>query len=128
MALAPELGEAWLARGTYRWRVLNDPAAALQAYREAEKRLPNSALVNEYMAYAERRLSRWREAEAHLTSAIELDPRNARLWTRPCERHTLAVRTSGRGTRSTTIGPWKSHPTMSSLSRSRLSNTNKKGD
>ena len=81
IALAPELGEAWLAQGTYRSRVLNDPAAALQAYREAEKRLPNSALVNEYMAYAERRLGHWREAEAHLTRAIELDPRNARLWT-----------------------------------------------
>ena len=81
IALAPELGEAWLAQGTYRSRVLNDPAAALQAYHEAEKRLPNSALVNEYMAYAERRLGRWREAEAHLARAIELDPRNARLWT-----------------------------------------------
>jgi len=81
IAGAPELGEAWLAQGTYRSRVLNDPAAALQAYREAEKRLPNSALVNEYMAYAERRLGRWREADAHLARAIELDPRNARLWT-----------------------------------------------
>jgi serine/threonine protein kinase/cytochrome c-type biogenesis protein CcmH/NrfG len=81
IAVAPELGEAWLAQGAYRSRVLNDPAAALQAYREAEKRLPNSALVNEYMAYAERRLGRWREAEAHLARAIELDPRNARLWT-----------------------------------------------
>ena len=81
IALAPELGEAWLAQGTYRSRVLNDPTAALQAYREAEKRLPNSALVNEYMAYAERRLGRWREAEDHLARAIELDPRNARLWT-----------------------------------------------
>ena len=81
IALAPELGEAWLAQGTYRWRVLNDPGAALQAYREAEKRLPNSALVSEYMAYAERRLARWREAEVHLNRAIDLDPRNDRLWT-----------------------------------------------
>jgi serine/threonine protein kinase len=81
IAEAPELGEAWLAQGAHRSRVLNDPAAALQAYREAEKRLPNNALVNEYMAYAERRLGRWREADAHLARAIELDPRNARLWT-----------------------------------------------
>jgi tetratricopeptide (TPR) repeat protein len=81
MSLAPELGEAWLAQGTYRSRVLNDPAKAVEAYREAQKRLPNSALVNEYMAYAERRLGDWREAEAHLTRATELDPRNARLWT-----------------------------------------------
>ena len=82
MALAPQLGEAWLARGTYRTRVLNDPLGAVEAYREAEKRLPNSALIYEYMAYAERRLSRWRDAEAHLIKATELDPRNTRLWTR----------------------------------------------
>jgi serine/threonine protein kinase/Tfp pilus assembly protein PilF len=82
MTLAPQLGEAWLARGTYRTRVLNDPLGAVEAYREAEKRLPNSALIYEYMAYAERRLSRWRDAEAHLTRATELDPRNTRLWTR----------------------------------------------
>ena len=81
MSLAPELGEVWLAQGTYRSRVLNDPAKAVAAYREAQKRLPNSALVNEYMAYAERRLGGWREAEVHLTRATELDPRNARLWT-----------------------------------------------
>ena len=29
MSLAPELGEAWLAQGTYRSRVLNDPAKAV---------------------------------------------------------------------------------------------------
>ena len=81
MSLAPELGEAWLAQGAYRSRVLNDPAQAVEAYSEAQKRLPNSALVNEYMAYAERRLGHWREAEAHLTRATELDPRNTRLWT-----------------------------------------------
>jgi serine/threonine protein kinase/Flp pilus assembly protein TadD len=80
LALAPQLGEAWLAQGSYRTRVLNDPVGAVEAYREAEKRLPNSALVYEYMAYAERRLNRWRDAEAHLVRATELDPRNIRLW------------------------------------------------
>ena len=45
LALAPELGEAWLAQGTYRCRVCTILRRALQAYREAEKRLPNSALV-----------------------------------------------------------------------------------
>ena len=82
IALAPELGEAWLAQGTYRYRVSHDLPGALQAYREAEKRLPNSALVNEYMVYVERRLGYWREAEAHLARATELDPRNFRLWVR----------------------------------------------
>ena len=71
-----------MAQGSYRTRVLNNPSAAVEAYREAEKRLPNSALVYEYMAYAERRLSRWRDAEAHLRKATELDPRNTRIWTR----------------------------------------------
>ena len=82
IALAPELGEAWLAQGTYRYRVSHDLPGALEAYREAEKRLPNSALVNEYMVYVERRLGHWREAEAHLRRALELDPRNFRLWAR----------------------------------------------
>jgi TolB-like protein/Tfp pilus assembly protein PilF len=81
ISIGPELGEAWLAQGTYRSRVLNDPRKAVEAYREAEKRLPNSALVHEYTAYAERRLGHWRQAEAHLTKATELDPRNTRLWT-----------------------------------------------
>ena len=94
MSLAPELGEAWLAQGTYRSRVLNDPAKAVEAYREAQKRLPNSALVNEYMAYAERRLGDWREAEAHLTRATELDPRNARLWTSAASEYSWPL---GRG-------------------------------
>ena len=79
LALAPELGEAWLAQGTYRYRVLRDATGALQAYREAKKRMPNSALVEEQMSYAERRLGHWRAAEAHLTRAIDLDPRNTRL-------------------------------------------------
>ena len=81
-ALAPESGEAWLAQGTYRSRVLNDLPGALEAYRKGEKYLPNSALLNEYMVYVERRLGRWREAEAHLARATELDPRNFRLWAR----------------------------------------------
>ena len=82
LALAPGLGEAWLAQGTYRYRVSHDLPGALQAYREAEKRLPNSSLVNEYMVYVERRLGYWREAEAHVRRATDLDPRNLRLWTR----------------------------------------------
>jgi serine/threonine protein kinase/Tfp pilus assembly protein PilF len=82
IALAPELGEAWLAQGTYRYRVSHDLAGALEAYREAEKRLPNSSLVNEYMVYVERRLGYWREAEAHVRRATDLDPRNIRLWAR----------------------------------------------
>jgi serine/threonine protein kinase/Tfp pilus assembly protein PilF len=84
-ALAPQLGEAWLAQGAYRSRVLRDRAGALEAYREADKHLPNSALVNEYMVYAECRLGHWKDAEAHLSKATSLDPRNFRLWTRAAQ-------------------------------------------
>ena len=63
-ALQPELAEAWVAQGAYRYRVQRDFAGALQAYQEAGKRLPNSALVYEYMAYVERRLGRWTDAAA----------------------------------------------------------------
>ena len=80
LTLGPELGEAYLAQGTYRYRVLRDVPAALEAYHEAEKRLPNSALVNQYLAIAERRVGRWREAEKHMARAIDLDPRNGKLW------------------------------------------------
>src|SRR5213079_248672 len=60
MALAPEAGESWVAQGAYRYRVLRDFTAALAAYQEAQKRLPNNALVYEYMAYVERRLDKLR--------------------------------------------------------------------
>src|SRR6476660_6855361 len=43
ISLQPELGEAWLAQGVYRYRVLRDFQGALQSYEEALRRLPNSA-------------------------------------------------------------------------------------
>jgi TolB-like protein/Tfp pilus assembly protein PilF len=79
MALAPEAGESWVAQGAYRYRVLFDFETALAAYQEAQKRLPNDALVFEYMAYVQRRLGRWRDAEASYKKALELDPRNIEL-------------------------------------------------
>jgi TolB-like protein/Tfp pilus assembly protein PilF len=79
MSLKPDLGEAWIAQGAYRYRVLRDFSAALQAYDEARKRLPNSSLVYQYMAYVERRLGLWKEAEAHFQKAVELDPRDLQL-------------------------------------------------
>lgn len=79
MALAPEAGESWVAQGAYRYRVLRDFAAALAAYQEAQRRLPNNALVYEYMAYVQRRLDRWQDAEENYKKAIELDPRDIQL-------------------------------------------------
>ena len=80
IALQPDSGEAWVAQGAYRYRVLRDFSGALQAYDEGRKRLPNSSLVFQYMAYVERRLGRWKDAEVHFQKAAELDPRNFQLF------------------------------------------------
>ena len=79
MALQPELGEAWLALGVYRYQVRDDFPGALQAYAEAGKRVPNSADVFGNMAFVERRMGRWVEAVSHFRKAISLDPRNLQL-------------------------------------------------
>ena len=74
--LQPELGEAWLAQGVYRYRVLRDFKGALQSYQEALRRLPNSAFVLEQMAHLERRLGQADVAQKHYQAAAQLDPRN----------------------------------------------------
>ena len=79
MALQPELGEAWIAEGGYRYRVAGDFTGALAAYAEAGKRLPNSADVFGELAFVERRMGRWDDAISHFEKAITLDPRNLQL-------------------------------------------------
>ena len=65
MALAPETGESWIAVGAYRYRVQRDFAAALTAYQEALKRLPNNSFVYQYLGIVQRRLGQWQEAEVN---------------------------------------------------------------
>src|SRR5437762_2835265 len=76
ISLQPDLGEAWLAQGVYRYRVLRDFQGALQSYEEALRRLPNSALVLAQMAHLERRLGQADVAQKHYRAAAQLDPRN----------------------------------------------------
>jgi len=76
ISLQPELGEAWLAQGVYRYRVLRDFKGALQSYEEALRRLPNNAFVLEQMAHLERRLGQVEVAQKHYQTAAQLDPRN----------------------------------------------------
>src|SRR4029079_17801629 len=76
MSLQPELGEAWLSQGVYRYRVLRDFKGALQSYEEALRRLPNSAFVLEQMAHLERRLGQVEVSQKHYQAAAQLDPRN----------------------------------------------------
>ena len=76
VALQPESGEAWLAQAVYRYRVLRQFPSALDAYREAQKRLPNTADVLEEMAHVERRLGQKEAAERDYRAAARLDPQN----------------------------------------------------
>jgi TolB-like protein/Tfp pilus assembly protein PilF len=76
MSLQPDLGEAWLAQGVYRYRVLRDFKGALQSYEEALRRLPNSAFVLQQMAHLERRLGQIDVALKHYRAAAQLDPSN----------------------------------------------------
>ncbi|HSC13320.1 MAG TPA: tetratricopeptide repeat protein [Rhodanobacteraceae bacterium] len=74
LRLQPELGEAYLALGYYRYRGLRDYAGGLQAFEQARQRLPNNADVLSSIGYIERRQGKWREAIAHLEQATALDP------------------------------------------------------
>jgi TolB-like protein/cytochrome c-type biogenesis protein CcmH/NrfG len=74
LRLQPELGEAYLALGYYRYRGLRDYAGGLQAFEQARQRLPNNADVLASIGYIERRQGKWREAIAHLEQATGLDP------------------------------------------------------
>src|SRR5262245_56995870 len=79
MSLQPELGEASLAQGVYRYRVLRDFQGALQSYEEALRRLPNNAVVLEQMAHLEERLGQFDVALKHYQAAVQLDPHNIGL-------------------------------------------------
>jgi tetratricopeptide (TPR) repeat protein len=80
ITLQPGLGEAWMAQGNYRYRVLRDFPAGLQAFEEAQKRSPNNSLVLLSLGFVERRLGRWQDMEAHYRKAAELDPRNLQVF------------------------------------------------
>jgi TolB-like protein/Flp pilus assembly protein TadD len=79
IALAPEAGESWIAQGAYRYRVLRDFAGAVTAYKQAQIRLPNNSYVLQNLAFVQRRLGLWQEAEATFKKALELDPRDFQL-------------------------------------------------
>jgi TolB-like protein/Flp pilus assembly protein TadD len=79
IALAPEAGESWIAQGAYRYRVLRDFEGAVSAYKQAQVRLPNNAYLLQNLAFVQRRLGLWQEAEATFKKALELDPRDFSL-------------------------------------------------
>ena len=79
MALAPEGGESWTAKGAYHYRILRDFEGAIAAYQEAQKRLPNNSFVLENLGFVQRRIGRWQDAETSFTKALALDPLDVAL-------------------------------------------------
>ncbi len=79
IGLAPEAGESWIAQGAYRYRVLRDFAGAVAAYKQAQIRLPNNSYLLQNLAFVQRRLGLWQEAEMTFKKALELDPRDFAL-------------------------------------------------
>jgi TolB-like protein/Flp pilus assembly protein TadD len=79
IALAPEAGESWIAQGAYRYRILRDFAGAVTAYKQAQVRLPNNSYLLQNLAFVQRRLGLWQEAETTFKKALELDPRDFSL-------------------------------------------------
>jgi TolB-like protein/cytochrome c-type biogenesis protein CcmH/NrfG len=79
LRLRPDLGEAYLALGYYRYRGLRDLDGGLQTFEQARQRLPNNAEVLASISYIERRQGKWREAISHLDQATRLDPRNVQM-------------------------------------------------
>ena len=78
-SLAPDAGESWIALGAYRYRILRDFEGAVTAYKEAQIRLPNNSYVLQNLAFVQRRLGLWQEADATFKKALELDPRDFQL-------------------------------------------------
>lgn len=92
MKLQPELGEAWLARGYYFYRGLSDFDAAIAAFQQAGKRLPNNPEVAAAIAYVQRRQGKWDESLANLALAAGRDPQNLSYWTGMAEIHSALRR------------------------------------
>ena len=76
LALDPNLPEAHLARGYFRYQVERDFSGALSEFQKAEQGLPNNADIFTAIAMIQRRRGRSDEAIEAARRAVALDPRN----------------------------------------------------
>lgn len=76
LRLQPDSGEAHLALADYYYHAISDYQRARAELANAERTLPNSAVIFEYTGYMDRRQGRWEEATHNLERALELDPSN----------------------------------------------------
>jgi TolB-like protein/Flp pilus assembly protein TadD len=79
--LAPDLGEAHLARALVYYHGGRDYERARAELAVARRTLPNSAEVFAATAWIDRRQGRWDDAIKNLKRAVELDPQNAGIIT-----------------------------------------------
>jgi TolB-like protein/integral membrane sensor domain MASE1/class 3 adenylate cyclase/Tfp pilus assembly protein PilF len=76
--LQPNLGEAVLAKGYYRYACLKDYDTAVRYFEQARPLLPNSSQIPESLARVARRRGQWERSESYFNEAERLDPRN--VW------------------------------------------------
>jgi len=81
LTLQPNLGEALMAMGYYRYACLKDYDTAARYLEQARHALPNSSRIPETLAYLERRRNQWDRSESYFNEAERLDPRNVSLLT-----------------------------------------------
>jgi tetratricopeptide (TPR) repeat protein len=77
--LQPDLGEAYMALGIYRTRVLRDYDGALEAFEKAGERGVNRAMTADFSSYVKRRQGKWEESLALSAQAGDSDPRNTNI-------------------------------------------------
>jgi serine/threonine-protein kinase len=77
LELSPELPQAHIAMGTYRYRIQRDYDRALEHFQAARTSLPNDPEVLRYISAVLRRQGRYGEAVSNLEKAARLDPRAA---------------------------------------------------
>ena len=81
LTLQPNLGEAVLATGYYRYYCLRDYDTAVGYFEQARQLLPNSSRIPELLAYVARRRGQWDRSDSYFKEAERLDPRNVQLLT-----------------------------------------------
>jgi serine/threonine-protein kinase len=79
LELQPDLPEAQMALGYYRYYGLLDFDGALEQFVLAQRQRPNDAELWAATGYVQRRQARWQESLRSLARAMELDPRSRQL-------------------------------------------------
>ena len=76
LRLHPELAETQLAQAFYQYWVSRDYEGARDTFERLRAKMPNSADLLEALGYVTRRQGFWAEADAYLSQAVTLNPRD----------------------------------------------------